>query len=388
MPRRTIILRPSCNALLIALLVTVPAVCIGGCATGDRVSARTNPAGSAVVESSTEPRGEVGGAVTASLAVLREPWDFHGAPGLILTTDNYRIHTTGDEAWMHEYAAAFCEQALIHYRTAFTALPAPTRRLDVFLFAQREEWQTRTREVMKEHADLYLNLGRGGYSTRGTAVLYDIGFNDTFAILAHEGWHQYTQTTFKHALPTWLEEGIATWMEGRRQTPGDEVAFDAWQNRQRFETLGRALWRNRLIPLKDLVDRSPQQFLEDDDGGLLTYYAQVWALTHFVMTGEGGRYRAGMERALRDAADGVLVGNVMSALADAHIPPGQRRRMAQSAYGPGVIFAYFNASFAEFAEQYVAFIEEIVRDRQYRPTFRRRGRGDDQPPPDSPEPDA
>lgn len=292
----------------------------------------------------------------------REPWDFNGTAGWVLGSANYRLHTTGRKSWMHEYALRFAEQALAHYRTAIADLPAPSRPLEVFLFGDREEWKDHTRTVMKDNAELYLNLGRGGYATRGMAVLYDISFNDTFAIMAHEGWHQYTQVTFQHPLPTWLEEGLATYMEGRRQIPGRSIEFLPWLNPQRMGALRRAYANRQIIPLVELLDRSPQYFLERDGGrdstALLTYYAQVWALTHFLVSGENGRYRDGLERALRDAAAGKLVSTILNSSA---IPrTSDRRRLATSPTGAGVLLTYFSGDLGEFGAQYERFIEELV----------------------------
>lgn len=294
----------------------------------------------------------------------RLPWNFHGAKGVQFSTPHYRIYTTSERSWIEEDASAFVEVALNHYRTVLTPLPAPSRPLDVYLFDTREQWQEQTRIIMKELAPLYLNLGRGGYATRGTAVLYDIGFSDTFSILSHEGWHQYTQTVFKHPLPTWLEEGLATFMEGRKHAPGGAVEFDPWSNAQRRAALDRAARvsrrtnDDRLIPLIELLDTSPQDFLEGDTGDLLTYYAQVWALAQFLVYGEEGKYREGLGRALEDAAAGRLVSGIMNAPISATF--AERRRWALSSRGPGVVLAYFNSDLGAFAEEYASFIRDIV----------------------------
>src|SRR5690606_28941593 len=133
---------------------------------------------------------------------------------------------------------------------------------------------------------------------------------DTLAIAAHEGWHQYTQQTFKHQLPVWLEEGIATYMEGFRRNDDGVLVFTPAANRERQETLRRAVRRGHLIPLNDLLTRTPQSFLGSSKETLLVYYAQVWALTNFLAEGENGRYRAALAEVLTDAAEGRLVGRL------------------------------------------------------------------------------
>ncbi|MGI9015468.1 MAG: hypothetical protein ACR2GY_14645 [Phycisphaerales bacterium] len=352
---------PTLGPLLV--MAAIAFTCTSGCAGAKRTrqpastSVHTNAASTTPTTTTAQPNPAE---QPASFAAL--PWDFEGATGIQLTSQHHRLFTTGSTHWMREGVAAFCDVALLHYRTVFCELPEPPRPLDIYLFADRPQWQRYTELLMKEHAAVYLSLGRGGYTTRGTAVLYDLGYDDTFAMLSHEGWHQYTQVAFKHPLPTWLEEGIAAWMEGRQQSPGSPIVFDAWANPHRMFSLRRAARRDALVPLIQLIDRSPQHFLQRDDEGLLTYYAQVWLLVHFLNEGEGGRYRDGLRRVLRDAANGRITSTVLTALNAS--PPGERRRLATSQLGPGVILTYFNSDLNAFALEYDAFVADVLKRRR------------------------
>ena len=290
---------------------------------------------------------------------INTPWEFEDITGRLIVSPNYRLHTTGKHAWMGDFTIDFAEQALWHYRTSLTMLPPPPRPLEIFLFAKRSQWQTFTRSLMKEHAGLYLSLGRGGYTTRGMSVIYDLGFADTFAMLSHEGWHQYTQATFAHALPTWMEEGIAVWMEGHRPFNEDstKIVFDPLHNQHRIRTLLRATQQNKLIPLRELIDRSPQYFLQNDADQLLTYYAQVWGLTLFIVEGEGGKYRDSLHQLLDDAVAGRIISTIIEKAA---VSPRIKRRMSFSQLGPGVILAYFNSNLQEFTSEYERFLEQLI----------------------------
>jgi len=379
------IARIAATAIVLCLVAFV-AVYLPGCAGGARLSNAPAQSGDdadpSVVEASDAQPHDPGGtpvsapetAAPAALApaILESDWEFHGRAAKKYVSENYALHTTGNRSWMREYAVVFAERAISHYQTALADLPAPGRRLETFLFGERSDWQQKTRDLMGDHADLYLNLGRGGYSMHGTAVLFNIDFDDTFAILAHEGWHQYTQVTFKNPLPTWLEEGIATYMEGRRQLPGQPLQFRPLENRQRLEALERA-WLNRggavLFPMTELIDRSPQHFLKEDTTGLLTYYAQVWALVHFFVHGENGKYRAALRRVLEDAAEGRLLAAISTS---GNIPNhNERQRLAVSQFGPGILLAYFNRNYAgEMQEEYTRFLERLVTDAAFRDAMR------------------
>ncbi len=301
---------------------------------------------------------------TPELTVTRAPWEYGEANGTLITTPNYRLWTTVDSTVFLERLPVFYERALEHYTTAITVLPKPDRKLDTFLFMTRRQWQSKTQEMLPDQAAMFSNLGRGGFTTRGTSVLYYIdryGYSrDTFAIAAHEGWHQYTQQTFKHQLPIWLEEGMATYMEGYRQDDEKLPAFNPAMNYERRQTLREASANDELISLDQLLTRTPQSFLNESKDLLLTYYAQVWALTRYLDDGEYGRYRASLAQILTDAAEGRLVGR----MATSQFINPRRRGVSGSGgggrIGPPVVQEYFNPDLMEFEQGYLAYIDMLV----------------------------
>jgi len=293
--------------------------------------------------------------------VLREDWVFASYPGQIITTPHYRIHTTVDYPHITDALPSFLEFALTQYRRALADLPAPPRRMETYLFADRRQWSGKTRQMLPDQSATFQHLGRGGFTTRGTAILYYIDYNrrgrDTLAIAAHEGWHQYTQSTFRTPLPIWLEEGIATYMEGCRIVNGN-LTFRPWQNWERRRTLGEAIRDDRLIPLAELLNARPQAYLGSGQDQLLTYYAQVWALTRFLADGAKGRYRAPLGSVLTDAAKGSLIRHVrrspdVSAAVSRHggSPAGM---------GSLVILAYFNNDLSAFENEYLAYARTLA----------------------------
>jgi hypothetical protein len=326
------------------LLATV----LAGCAShppsagASRGYAAAGPAPEAEPSAMTSP-GEI-----ASVPVERHPWRFAGHEGVIIVTPHYRLHTTLSRRSVLERLPLFMERALRNYTTALGSLPPPPTRLETYLFETRNQWEAKTRQMLPDEAATFLTLGRGGFTTRGTSVLYYIGRSDTLAIAAHEGWHQYSQRTLKDQLPLWLEEGIAAYMEGYRTHPGRGVSFRPWANLERYHTLRRAVRADRLIPLSHLLQRTPQSFLEDGKSRLLVYYAQVWALLHYLAEGEEGRYREALQRVLIDAAQGRLAGQ-------------GRGRSGKRRLGPEVLTAYFESDLETFERRYLRFVGRIVR---------------------------
>ena len=288
-----------------------------------------------------------------------EPWSFAGKAGECVDTGTHRVHSTLRDPVIRERMEIFLPTALDHYRKAIVPLPAPDGPIDVFLFGTRTDWLTYTRERLPQEAAMYEKIGRGGYTVDGDAVLYDIGRWDTFTIAAHEGWHAYTQRVFRHALPVWLEEGIACFMEGvRGGVDGAPPTFIPWRNFERFGELRDVVSRGRFIPLEELVQGTPQDSLETGRTTLLGYYAQVWALVHFLNEGEGGRYRAGLVRLLGDAVDGRIASTIWES---SKAGTRNERRMAIGRQvGPAVLREYFSADSMRLSSEYEAFVRAIV----------------------------
>lgn len=323
----------------------------------------------------SNPRAAHAEDVTPALAAAFEPrvlsveeWMYDGAPGRIFRTDSYAIYTTSSNKTIAERMPLFMEHALAHYSTALVDLPRPRDPMKTYLFANRPEWARMTQRVMGNDAGPYLQIQRGGFSSQGTAVLYDIGIRDTFAIAAHEGWHQYTQSTFRVPLPVWLEEGLATYMEGfrwdalRRRPPVPEASatslpqFQPWYNWERYVALTRAARANRLMPLERLVETTPQELVDSNGDRALAYYAQVWAMTLYLAEGESGSMRGGLEEMLADASSGRLTARVaeISGERGARLQLSRRR-------GDVVLRTYFGKSAAEMEEGYRAFVAEIAK---------------------------
>lgn len=297
-------------------------------------------------------------ASTSDPVALAKPWIFDGVEGRKVATNRYFIHTTITDSGVLSRVSSFIESALDHYVTALGPLPKPSEPMNSFLFANREQWATYTKQRLPEDAETYLKIGRGGFTTGKETVFYDIG-GDTYVIAAHEGWHQYTQTTFKHGLPIWLEEGIATYMEGHGGRRSGQLTFRPWQNMERFRALRRLVEEDRIIPLTRLVNGSPQSFLnEAGRSPLLSYYAQVWALVHFLNEGEGGKYSAALREVIQDAAEGRLAGRLATST---NLPNNRSRRLASSGRGgPWVLLVYFNRDLDQMEKEYEAFVRRIA----------------------------
>jgi len=248
-------------------------------------------------------------AAAETMNIVKESWVWNGHAGTRVVTDGWDIRTTIVHEHIIDSLPNFYETLLKHYSTIFGELPYPRERLHVFLFANETQWQQKVLELLGNEAYEWAGLGRGGLTIDGTAVLYDLDRRGrsraTFRIAAHEGWHQYAESVFQDCLPTWLDEGIGTWLEGFRIRRGT-LEFQPASNWDRLSTVRTIVASDRLSTLSSLLSAEPNELLAQSRGSLLGYYAQLWAFTSFIMEYNDGQYRPALRKILVDALEGQL----------------------------------------------------------------------------------
>lgn len=342
------------------------AASLSGCADGGSPS--RSAANSPANQTTTSPSVATGAAtaqanptvvtnVTGSVLLSTEPWTFGDRTGQLMTSLSYKFYTTSQRQSLLDRLPIFMELALEHYTTTLGPLPRPKEPMETYLLGTRTQWEHMTRQLMGESAGVYLQIQRGGFSSGGKAVLYEIGPRDTFAIAAHEGWHQYTQRTFRTPMPVAFEEALSTFMEGFRwDSKVGKPIFMPWANIERFDQLREAHREGKLRPLHELMRSTPQELIGQGDDAALTFYAQVWALIHFLNEGEAGKYRQSLRELVNDHAYGTVLDRVRAT-------HGGRAASIYGARRQGVdlIELYTGASAEDLNPDYQNFINSIVR---------------------------
>lgn len=246
---------------------------------------------------------------TADAMMFEIPWSFQTDEGTRFVSDVWDIRTTMKYQNILDSLPAFYEALIERYTTAFGVLPYPEEKMNVYLFATEEQWQTKLLQMLGEDAEHWFQLKSGGVTIDGTAVLYHLDRRGrsrvTLRIAAHEGWHQYAEAAFISCLPTWLDEGIGTWMEGFRIRRG-EVQFLPASNWDRLTTLREIMNSGRMSSLQDLMQSDPSSLLSTGRTTLLGYYAQLWGLVSFIIEFEDGKYMPALRTILQEAATGEI----------------------------------------------------------------------------------
>lgn len=233
--------------------------------------------------------------------VVRQDWPSDYPNGAVLQTPHYRIHTTVSNPAVLKMLPGFLEQAHGQY-VAFTGISPRGQRVgDVYLMADRQQWAAVTRKVVRDRPNSYMSIEAGGYCYRGVSVFWDIGYARTLPVAAHEGLHQFFMFHLRDALPMWLEEGLCVMMESYRVDATGNVAFDPDRRDAHADELRTAL-RQHWRPLRQLLSMDAGEAIAGTNQEAVSYYAQLWALAHYLRSRP--EYRAGLERMLADAQAG------------------------------------------------------------------------------------
>ena len=115
-------------------------------------------------------------------------------------------------------------------------------------------------------------------------------------VLQHEGFHQFANERLGHALPIWLNEGLAEYfedgllVEGRLRLGSVSV--------QRLSLLREAAAQGRVTPIERLLAMSPIHWaavVRQDPRAAAVLYDHCWSLVHFLAHADGGRRRPALD---------------------------------------------------------------------------------------------
>lgn len=279
-----------------------------------------------------------------------QPWQYGRFAGVQLTTDHYKIYTTLDEPMLTNALPEFAERFYEHCATLIPPSHQPDDRAPIYVFTTRGQWEAFTRRFTGDRAHLYLQVRNGGYSERGTAVIEYVTHQATFALLAHEGFHQYVALHVESQLPAWLNEGLAVYVEGQRWTSRGLDRFDPYFNPRRRNTLARATIADRLHPLEKLLRTHAGEVIQETSQSVLTYYAQVWALVLFLQDGADGKYAPGFQRLLDALHDSELSRHARAA----HI----WSQRPDYSFGEELFRSFISEDLDTIEREYLAFIKD------------------------------
>ncbi|MCM3903212.1 MAG: tetratricopeptide repeat protein [Pyrinomonadaceae bacterium] len=130
------------------------------------------------------------------------------------------------------------------------------------------------------------------------------GGRDPLSTAFHEYVHQHLMNTVP-GVPLWLNEGLAEFYGSLVQANGEAVLGVPLSNYIRH------LRSQQLLPLATLfsIGNDSPHYNEQDKSGV--FYAQSWALVHYLMMGDGGRRQQQFKRFLSLAFAGDSTGKAV-----------------------------------------------------------------------------
>jgi hypothetical protein len=290
-----------------------------------------------------------------------EVWQNEYGPGLKLLTAHYEILTTLMEPLMLRRIPGFVESAYRAYNRQLPEAVETKTRFVIYLFADRAQWESFTRNFAGEQAEIFCRIQAGAYYHQNACVAYDIGPDRTFSVLGHEGWHQFNDRHFKFRLPSWLDEGVAMLFEA--QSSGDgSFDFQPADNAYRLNALRKTLDANAMMPLEQLIATTPGDVLATDQTeAVMAFYSQSYALVRFLREAASGARLATYRRLLADGLHGDWPLDEVSRkiAADRSVP---RNILWNNIVGLILFQEYIGDDFEPIEQEYLAFCRRIVAD--------------------------
>lgn len=293
-------------------------------------------------------------AAISAVPLETQPWQFGQIDGIQIHTPHYRVFTTVRDPLYQRLIARVLDAAYARFHQLYPAAYV-NGPLDCYVFGDRSQWELFTRMHAGSNADVYLQISAGGYCQQGVFAGYDIGREQTLAVIAHEAWHQYSWYALKDRLPSWLEEGLATQNENI-EWDGAQPLFVPARNYRRFLALKNAIREDRLWKLKDLTTTHAGRAIRRGQKNVDAYYAQLWSLTLFL---ENSRYRAGMVNMIDAARRGTLAGTMDgTGISRAEVAAYTERW--NTIAGPLYLRRYIYPDMNVFEAEYLDFIRHLT----------------------------
>jgi len=201
-------------------------------------------------------------------------------------TPYYVIHTDLDEKMVRRMTAMGNEYA----RRIRGFGPKVDQRLDFYLFSKKTDY----------HA---AGGPEGSYGIYDGKKLMAVASKDntsrSWHLIQHEGFHQFFGWGMRGEIPVWLNEGLAEYF-GHGIWTGDGFVMGDLPAR-RVARVKADIKAGRMRYLDDMLKMSHKTWNAQMD---TRNYDQTWAIVHFLIHGEGGKYCEAFGKFLTDVGKG------------------------------------------------------------------------------------
>lgn len=207
-------------------------------------------------------------------------------------TRYYIIYTDLDQDGVREAAARMTAMAEEYHERTKGFAGTINSRMPFYLFSNIED---------------YYRAGgppgsAGVYSSAGKlmAIASPELAGATWHVVQHEGFHQFADKVIRGRLPIWVNEGLAEYFGGGIWTGDNFVTGIVTPSR--LKRIKGMLEGNRLLPFPQMIMMTQEVWNIQMKGD---YYDQAWSMVHFLVHGDGGKYRPAFESFLVDISKGT-----------------------------------------------------------------------------------
>jgi len=190
-------------------------------------------------------------------------------------TPRFIVYGEGDANGLRDYAEKLeIFDSILRHAHGMDVAGVPPRKLEIYLVRDNRELREVAPELRETIAGFYL-------ASQGDIFAMAIRDTEPDFVVLHEYAHHFMLQYFPYGYPAWLIEGYAEYFMNTT-IRGDKVEVGR-PNNVRAQSLIHARW----MPMADILSKTTSQIKSGDMDG---FYAQSWALTHYLMT-DPARYK-------------------------------------------------------------------------------------------------
>jgi tetratricopeptide (TPR) repeat protein len=191
---------------------------------------------------------------------------------------NFRVLTNGSEHDARRIALEF-EQMRAVFAVGFPKMRLTTGApLLIFAMQSENDMKSLAPAMWKNHkGPMPAGLFDHGWEKQFAVVRIDQDVPGAYNVVYHEYVHTLLHSNFRW-LPTWLDEGLAEYYGNTRFAP--KKSYVGAPSTRVYELKNRAL-----IPLETLLVVNPWSYYRGDENQISTFYAESWALVHYLVFG-------------------------------------------------------------------------------------------------------
>ncbi|MCL2640369.1 MAG: DUF1570 domain-containing protein [Phycisphaerales bacterium] len=218
--------------------------------------------------------------VLATFAIAQNP--SARSPMRDFDTPYYKLSTNVDVATAREADLRMTRMFEEYRRRLSDFSVAPRLKLPFYLFADEPEYYAAG--GMPGSAGVFIRSSRGAMLM---ALARPGREASTWHTVQHEGFHQFAAMTINMRLPVWLNEGLAEYF-GSGIFTGDNFIVGVIPPRRLEEVqeqIKKRKWKN-FTAMTNMSHEAWNNQMDMDNSN----YDQAWAMVHFLIHGEDGKY--------------------------------------------------------------------------------------------------